>query len=476
MLKAGALGIKRLTSQIPSERLDRFLYPFSFFPKVQGIGGKTYRKTVRFLRKSQWWSEDQHRFHQKAEIQRLLHHAYRHTKYYKELLDKLHCKPEQFVPLQNFRELPFLTKEILRNRLNDLIADNLTKNEIKLGTSGGSTGNPVEFYERKTERKNIERAYIELMWARVGYNPRHRVATLRGHILPRRTDGYHWRFNPKVNELILSSYHITEETAPLYAELINRYRVKYFVGYPSAIYQLCSFLDGTPIRFPSLKGILCASEKLYDWQREIVSKVFECRVFSHYGLSERAVLGGECEYSEKIHLFPEYGYTELIDQRGDSITKPGILGEIIATGFTNYATPFIRYRTGDMGIWSDEVCACGRRYPILSNVEGRSHDLVETKDRRWITLTALIFAQHFHAFSRIEKLQLTQTHTGKLLLKIVKGTKYSYEDENELANKILTAADGQLELSFQYVDVISTTARGKHVFLVQKLNPVTPLL
>ena len=74
---------------------------------------------------------------------------------------------------------------------------------------------------------------------------------------------------------------------------------------------------------------------------------------------------------------------------------PGETGRFIATNLFNYAMPFIRYDTGDLGIVLEEECGCGRGLKRIGNVLGRSRDFVYTPDGRQIHGS---FFNHFEPF------------------------------------------------------------------------------
>lgn len=85
-------------------------------------------------------------------------------------------------------------------------------------------------------------------------------------------------------------------------------------------------------------------------------------MFGWYGHSEYQILAGECEYSNKLHVYPQYGYTELIPTGKKHINGKDIF-EIVATGFNNYYMPILRYRTQDYATLADnQKCKCGRNY------------------------------------------------------------------------------------------------------------------
>jgi len=73
------------------------------------------------------------------------------------------------------------------------------------------------------------------------------------------------------------------------------------------------------------------------------------KIFSWYGHAEQVILAPWCEHTNKNHLWPFYGYTEILDEKDEAV-KEGEEGELIGTSFHSFITPFIRYRTMDRAI------------------------------------------------------------------------------------------------------------------------------
>ena len=134
--------------------------------------------------------------------------------------------------------------------------------------------------------------------------------------------------------------------------------------------------------------------------------------------------------------------------------------------------PFIRYKTGDMAEYKEGYCEnCGRKYKILAQVQGRTYEYVINSEGNKISLTGLVFGQHFEAFTHIKKMQLHQREAGKIRIKIVPGQGYSSINEVEITQKISAASNGKVEVvSFDYVDDIPPTEGGKHKFLINNIN------
>ena len=197
--------------------------------------------------------------------------------------------------------------------------------------------------------------------------------------------------------------------------------------------------------------------------------MLDTRVYSWYGQSERVILAGECEHNSSYHIFPFYGIVELLDKDGEVIEEPGQRGEIVGTGFLNTIAPFIRYRTGDIGMYDDFItCKCERSYRRLKTVEGRKQDYIITGTGKKVPLTAFVFGQHFRAFEKLYKMQLYQDKAGEITVRIIPKGSYSTTDEEEIRRKMSNAVDGDILINFDSVKEVQKTASGKELFLIQK--------
>jgi phenylacetate-CoA ligase len=446
--------------------------------------GAAYRDTRELLRRTERWSADQHRAWQLERLRELLVHCGAHVPYYRKVFAAAGFDPARLADPAELRALPYLTKETLRADPAAFRAGTYRDDQLIRVTTGGSTGQPLGFLFDKARTRQIEKAFLHDHWSRVGYRFGDPVAALRGAALP---DGAIATVDALLNTLVLSPFGLTAERAPDYLARLDRFAPRFLWGYPSTLYQLAQEIERQSLarRFAP-RAVICASEKVFPFQRRLLERVFQCRVTSYYGLSEYTVCGAECEGSSDIHLYPQYGFTELVPVEGERATSadvqaaggtaagsPAPVCEIIATGFNNLAFPFVRYRTGDLAVPAsgDACAACGRHYPRLEDVIGRAAEFVVTRSGRLVSLTSLIFAQHFTAFERIRKLQLEQRQAGRLVVRVVKAPDFGAEDARELERVIeRCVGEGELDVELDDVEEIPATERGKHRFLIQGLD------
>ena len=239
------------------------------------------------------------------------------------------------------------------------------------------------------------------------------MAVLRaGWCSPDRNGLYH-EYDPILRHHYYSNSHMTDENMERYLEHMAR-SVRFLHVYPSSVAR---WRDSVLARDGVRRRISAASspesEIVYPEQRQMVEEVFGCRYFSCYGHTEKLVLAAECEQSTDYHVWPTYGYFELLDEAGRPVTTPGQRGEIVGTGFINTVMPFIRYRTGDWATYVGDRCeACGREHPIIRDIRGhRTQEMLLAS--RWPEISWTALNMHDDTFVHVRQFQFLQDTPGQ---------------------------------------------------------------
>jgi phenylacetate-CoA ligase len=426
------------------------------------LQNKDYVAWRQFLSDSDRWTRDQIADYQLRELKRITRHAYENTAGYHALYQEAGVHPSDIHSLEDFRRLPYVDKEMLRDRLEEFSAPVEGRTHI---TTGGSTGIPCGMY-RDPQCFSKELASKAHQYSRVGWQEGDRQFVLRG--LPVGTPD-HMTLVSEFNELRCSSYHLMPEWMERFVQRAWEYRPDWLRCYPSSGYIFACFLKERGREFPPLKGILCASENLYDFQKQLLSDVFHTRVFSHYGHYELAVLAGFCEHKDTYHVLPQYGFAELLDQAGQPVTQPGQMGEVVATSFLMQATPFIRYRTRDFAVLAgEESPSCGRPYQVWSRIEGRLQEFLVTGTGRHISMTAINF--HDDIFDHIQQFQFHQRLKGFATFRFIPKKTCAPAIVADMKRRLLVKLGEDLVLEMNEVADIPVTGRGKHRFLIQELS------
>jgi phenylacetate-CoA ligase len=421
---------------------------------------KVFWETYNFLQESQWWSRQKLEEYQMQQLSQLLNHAYENVPYYRRVFDERGLKPKDIQSLGDLRKLPYLTKDDFKKHFSELVATNINLKNLSLSHTSGTSGKPLQFYTDRSNRQK-EMAFIFHQWSRVGYKPGDASVQIRGQIIER---GNRAEFNPASKVLRLSPRIDNREIAEIYLERIRGFSSDFIHGYPSAIASLAHTIKKYGLKVPfKLKAVLFASEAVYNWEREIASEVFNCRVFSHYGMAEQAVLAAECEGSPYYHCLPQYGITEV-----DPETH-----EIIGTGFLNYINPFIRYRTTDIASVKASHCdRCGRKYqPIFKSVEGRIEDYIVTP--RGLVGPAII-THPFKDLKTIKDTQVVQKSIDLIILRVVPWEKkdtVTYKAEvKQISRDLQKNLGGDVQIEVEEVQEIERTNLGKFKWIISEVS------
>lgn len=428
------------------------------------LENKYYCQWIKFLKSTEKWNLEKIKEYQFKNLKTIITYAYKNTSGYRKLFDQSGVCPKDLKTIDDIQKFPFVTKEEIRDNLEGFSTKLKSREYI---TTGGSTGIPFGFYRDPVSfaRELASKAY---QYYRIGWKEGVRQMVFRG--LPIETAD-HTQFFPEFNELRCSSYYFIPEQMEIYRQKAWEYRPDFIKCYSSSGYLFAKYLKESGKSFPKIKGVLCASENLYDFQKDLLSEVFKCRIFSHYGHYELAVMAGFCENEDTYHVLPYYGYAELINKNGELVTKPGETGEIIATSFIMKGTPFIRYRTRDFAVLKDFSCqSCGRPYQVWDHIEGRLQEFIVTKSGRYISMTAM--NMHDNIFDKIRQFQYYQDKKGKLEFHFISKEKeeLSVRELQAIKCQLLKKLGSDVDLSFEKVSIIPLTSRGKLRFLLQKLE------
>lgn len=132
-----------------------------------------------------------------------------------------------------------------------------------------------------------------------------------------------------------------------------------------------------------LKGQIClkkgviGSERWSEKKRQAIREGLGIELYDIYGLTEiyGPGIGVNCEHEAGIHYWDDYIYIEIIDPKTGEVLPDGEPGEIVITTLVKEGAPLLRFRTHDMSRIIPEPCSCGRSYPRIDIIQGRSDDM-----------------------------------------------------------------------------------------------------
>jgi phenylacetate-CoA ligase len=270
-----------------------------------------------------------------------------------------------------------------------------------------------------------------------------------------------WHYNLPENKLVFSSYHLSPRNANAYICALQRFAPAALEGYPSSLYTLARLIYERLETLP-VKAVFTTSETLSADQRKLLGKVFQCEVFDYYGMAERVIAIHTCE-AGNYHILPEYGIVELLKINADDSNSTY---ELIGTGLNNYAMPLIRYRLGDTVAFSDAECPCGRMYPMVKSVLGRSDDYI-------VTSRGTLVGRLDHIFKgakNIVEAQIVQESLDTFEMKIVPEDDFCKEDGDFISGKLKERVGSDISVRINLVREIPRSDAGKLRATLSKLD------
>ena len=129
------------------------------------------------------------------------------------------------------------------------------------------------------------------------------------------------------------------------------------------------------------KGVI-GSERWGDKMRDRIKSILGIELYDIYGLTEcyGPGIGINCDKSDAgMHIFDDYIYIEILDPQTGKPVPEGEIGEITLTTLVKEGAPLFRFRTHDLAAFVTDKCPCGRTYPRITQILGRSDDMVKVK-------------------------------------------------------------------------------------------------
>lgn len=443
-------------------------WPLAAVP-LHYILGPHYRRVRAFAEKAQHWSWEKSRVYQGQALASIARLAYEKSGFYRRTFDSAQVEPRDLLDPHGLRALPTIDRETLRDHFEEMCVVPRTRRNVDLVRTGGSTGQPVSFYIGRN-RSSIEYAYLTASWNRIGYAVGMPIAVLRGRPVKPNRKGLRHEYDPVLRHHYYGAFQMTEKNMGRYLDHIGHIGPCFLHVYPSSVLALARFLLRTGESAPdNIRGIISESEILYSPQRQLVERVFGCRCLSCYGQSEKLVLAVGCEKTDDYHVWPTYGYCELLDGSGNPVTTPGQRGEIVGTGFINRAMPFIRYRTGDYATYVGNRCdACGREHLILRDIRGhRTQEVLIAADGSEISWVSL--NMHDDTFDHVNRFQFYQDTPGRAVLRIVPGKGLGGSQIRRIKDRLDRKLEGAIAVEIEVADAIELTSRGKMVYVDQRI-------
>jgi phenylacetate-CoA ligase len=421
----------------------------------------------RRMEQTQYWSEAKLDLLRLERLRALLLRAQAQSPYYRELFARLGFEPARDVQsLEDLRRLPLLDKATIRANSDGIRANDAI--DLARFNTGGSSGEPLIFFIGKERvSHDVAAKWRATRWWDVDIGDREMVVW-GSPIELGAQDKVRAVRDTMLRTELLPAFAMSAEKLDGFVAQIRARRPKMLFGYPSALSHIARHAKARGVRMDDLgiKVAFVTSERLYDEQREQISSTYGCPVANGYGGRDAGFIAHQCP-AGGMHITAEDIIVEILDAEGQPVPR-GTAGEIVTTHLATGDYPFIRYRTGDVGVLDSAPCSCGRGLPLLKEIQGRSTDFLVAQDGTVMHGLALVYI--LRDLPEVKSFKITQESLDLTRVQVV----LELPLQEPLRTKIVAGFKARLgpavEVEVEQVEAILPEKSGKFRYVVSKID------
>ncbi len=406
------------------------------------------------------WSDEEFRAYRDRRIREFVAHAYESVPFYRDRFDAAGVHPAEVLGLDDLQLLPLLTKPEVQDAGSSLVSDAVPPRQRVNAHTSGTTGGGLRF----ATTKQAQREQWAVWWR---YFMRHGVApqTWCGYFGGRsvvplsQTEPPFWRIDRPGRRILMSAYHMSEETMDAYVDILRERQPPWLHGYPSLLALLAQHVlrRGRALEYP-VQWITAGAENLLTHQAQAIAAAFGVEPVQHYGMAEAAANASQCP-AGNLHIDEDFAGVELLSEPGSEGHK------IVGTNFSNLAAPLIRYEIGDVAGQLLDSCGCRLPGRAIRRIDGRAEDYVILRNGAKLGRLDHVFKD----LVNIREAQILQRQPGAAIFRIVRGPAYTEADEQMLLDEARKRLGSEFEITVDYVETIHRSSRGKLRFVVSDL-------
>ncbi|HEY7747456.1 MAG TPA: AMP-binding protein [Aestuariivirgaceae bacterium] len=446
------------------------------WPGVPDARSATIGALLLQLEQSQWWSPEELRRRQNAQLLELVEHARTTVPFYARRFADLPLSIELALDPEGWEQISPLTRADIQAAGDTLLSAQLPAGHGGTNTmyTSGSTGTPIRavrselwemFWGAFTIRDHLwHRRDFSGTFASIRESGKGVLAYPEGGRSPTwgRSTGGVFQTGPAVGVNILT---------PLdqQAEWLVRQNPDYLQTHPTVAHRLAEHCQANGIRLPKLKQVETISEILRPATREVVRAAWGVPVIDMYSTREAGYLALQCPDHEHYHVQAESALVEVLDAAGRPC-RAGETGRVYVTLLHNFAMPLIRYDIGDVA----EVgppCPCGRGLPVITRILGRTQNMLvlPSGELRWPLLSSSNI-KTLLGLAPIRQYQFVQRTPDAIELRLAVSQPLTHEQEESLRAWVREKFGYPFAVTISYHPELAPKASGKFEDFVSEVK------
>jgi len=432
------------------------------FPVHERLKGHESVQVRARLEKSQWMPREQLLQEQGRRLREFLIEIGHRVPYWGELFRRIGFDPQSVRSAADLRALPLLGKAEIREHGERMKARD--HGPLTRYNTGGSSGQPLVFcIGRDRKSHDVGAKWRATRWWGVDIGDRE--AVVWGSPIEHGAQDRIKALRDRVfRSTLLPAFEMSEDRLDGFISWLRRHRPRMLFGYPSALDYIARHATKRGVRLDDLgvAVVFVTSERLYDEQRKSIESAFGCRVANGYGGRDAGFIAHECP-AGSMHISAEDIVVETVDAQGCAV-PPGQAGEIVVTHLGTADFPFVRYRTGDIGVLDDGFCTCGRSLPLLKDLQGRTTDFVIAADGTVMHGLALIYI--LRAVPGLDGFKVTQHSRSHTQVQLVATPAFDRAALSRIEADFRQRLGDSVRIDIELVPSIPPERSGKYRYIV----------
>lgn len=432
------------------------------FPIHERLKGHDSVAVRRRLEESQWWPRERILDEQSVRLRAFLIEIGQRVPYWRALFAEHGFDPREVRSVADLVRLPLLTKADIRAHGERMKADR--HGTLTRYNTGGSSGQPLVFFIGKARKSHdVAAKWRATRWWGVDIGDPE--AVVWGSPIEHGAQDRMKAWRDRIfRSALLPAFEMSEERLDEYVAWLRTHPPRMLFGYPSALSYIARHAEkrGVSLHDLGIEVAFVTSERLYDEQRNIIGRAFDCRVANGYGGRDAGFIAHECPHGG-MHISAEDIVVETVDAQGNP-TPAGKAGEIVVTHLATAEFPFVRYRTGDVGVLDEHPCPCGRGLPLLRDLQGRTTDFVVAEDGTVMHGLALIYI--LRDMPGIDGFKVTQESRSLTRVQIVPTAQFEAHRIDQIVQGFRQRLGAGVEVRVDLVAAIAPERSGKYRYVV----------
>lgn len=381
-------------------------------------------------------------------LDELLKHATESCKFY-----------EEYYNYNSIKDFPVSNKIMIRDNIEEIKSKKYDHGKLHVVSTSGSTGTPFSITQNKNKRNRIK-ADLIYFGKICGYSVGDRYVHLRVWSDWKKKKNM-TRFKQNLIPIDISKLD-NIKLKEICEVLENDKHIRCINGYAKTIDIIAKFFLENNIKSNNVEIVISGAELLTIDMKKRIKKAFRCNVVSRYANEEIGFLAQQPIDDDYFLINDASNHVEFLKLDSDEYAEPGELCRIIVTDLFNYATPLIRYDTGDLAVYEINTTK-GR---VIKEIQGRQADFIyDTEGNRLVSYS---ITNRMERFNEIKQFQLIQE--DKIIYRILLNMNKEIKIEREIKKLLRSILGEDSELIIEYVDRVEALSSGKFKTIICRYN------